>query len=142
MPHMTTSPVADPAAINYGYSVTPLIYEIRRERRIELIQEGHRLDDLKRWNAMKVFENPKTMLGIPITPENIERYAGNIEFGGESGRPTIEYNGKVYLYQYPSKKLDDAGRKWTADDKRWLSPLPTDELVLNTNLKQNPGWGE
>ena len=48
---------------------------------------------------MKVFENPKTMLGIPITPENIERYAGNIEFGGESGRPTIEYNGKVYLYQ-------------------------------------------
>ena len=91
---------------------------------------------------MKVFENPKTMLGIPITPENIERYAGNIEFGGESGRPTIEYNGKVYLYQYPSKKLDDAGRKWTADDKRWLSPLPTDELVLNTNLKKNPGWGE
>lgn len=140
MPHMTTSPVADPAAIDYGYSVTPLIYEIRRERRIELIQEGHRLDDLKRWNGMKVLENPKTMLGIPITQENIDRYAGNIEFGGTSGRPTIEYQGKTYLYQYPSKSLNDPDRVWTDDDKRWLYPLPTDELVLNTNLVQNPGW--
>lgn len=140
MPHMTTSPVTDPAALNYGYTVTPLIYEIRRERRIELIAEGHRLDDLKRWNAMSLLENPKTMFGIRITDAVKTLYEGNITFGGSSGRPTIEYNGATYLYQYPSKSLNDAGRKWTANDKRWLSPLPTDELVLNKNLAQNPGW--
>lgn len=140
MPHMTTNPVVDPAAIDYGYTVTPLIYEIRRERRIELIAEGHRLDDLKRWNAMKVFENPKTMLGIRITDAVKKQYEGNVVFGGTDGRPTIEYQGKTYLFQYPSKSLNDAGRKWSSNDKRWLSPLPTDELVLNTNLVQNPGW--
>lgn len=140
MPHMTTSPVADPAAIDYGYEVTPLIYEIRRERRIELVTEGHRLDDLKRWNAMKVFENPKTMLGIRITDAVRKLYEGNVVFGGADGRPTVEYQGKTYLFQYPSKSLDDPGRKWSPNDKRWFSPLPTDELTLNPNLKQNPGW--
>lgn len=140
MPHMTTSPVADPAAIDYGYEVTPLIYEIRRERRIELVTEGHRLDDLKRWNAMKVFENPKTMLGIRITDAVRKLYEGNVVFGGADGRPTVEYQGKTYLFQYPSKSLDDPGRKWSPNDNRWFSPLPTDELTLNPNLKQNPGW--
>ena len=140
MPHMTTTPVADPAAIDYGYEVTPLIYEIRRERRIELVTEGHRLDDLKRWNAMKVFENPKTMLGIRITDAVRKLYEGNVVFGGADGRPTVEYQGKTYLFQYPSKSLDDPGRKWSPNDKRWFSPLPTDELTLNPNLKQNPGW--
>lgn len=142
MPHMTTNPIADPAAIDYGYTVTPLIYEIRRERRIELIAEGHRLDDLKRWNAMKVLENPKTMLGIRITDAVRAQYEGNVVFGGSEGRPTVEYQGNIYLYQYPSKSLNDAGRKWSANDKRWLSPLPTDELVLNPNLTQNPGWNQ
>lgn len=142
MPHMTTNPIVDPAAIDYGYTVTPLVYEIRRERRIELIAEGHRLDDLKRWNAMKVFENPKTMLGIRITDAVRALYEGNVVFGGSEGRPTVEYQGNTYLYQYPSKSLDDVGRKWSASDKRWLSPLPTDELVLNPNLTQNPGWDQ
>ncbi|KAA5452662.1 RagB/SusD family nutrient uptake outer membrane protein, partial [Bacteroides cellulosilyticus] len=27
-------------------------------------------------------------------------------------------------------------------DKHYLYPLPTDQLQLNPNLKQNPGWGE
>lgn len=140
MPHLTTNPVMDPKAIDYGYTVSPLIYEIRRERRIELVSEGHRLGDLMRWNGMKVLENPKTMLGIRITDAVRDLYKGNVEFGGTDGRPTIEYEGNTYLYQYPSKSLNDAGRKWSANDKRWLSPLPTDELVLNPNLTQNPGW--
>ena len=140
MPHLTTSPVADPAAINYGYTVSPLIYEIRRELRIELIAEGHRLGDLQRWNAMTLLENPKTMLGIRITDAVRTQYEGNVVFGGTDGRPTVEYQGATYLYQYPSKSLNDAGRKWSTNDKRWLDPLPTDELVLNPNLVQNPGW--
>lgn len=67
MPHLTMNPVEDLNPIDYGYSISPLLYEIRRERRIELISEGFRLDDIKRWNATKLFENPKTILGIRIT---------------------------------------------------------------------------
>ena len=63
-----------------------------------------------------------------------------LHFGGDKGRPVIEYQGAIYLYQYPSKAIDDAGRKWSNDDRRWLYPLPTNELVLNPNLVQNPNW--
>ena len=141
MAHLTMNPVADAAPVNYGYQLSNLLYEIRRERRIELVAENHRLDDLKRWNAMKLMENPKTMFGLKITPTVEKEYeAVNVTFGGDKGRPVIEYQGAIYLYQYPSKAIDDAGRKWSNDDRRWLYPLPTNELVLNPNLVQNPNW--
>lgn len=142
MPHLTMSPVQDLNPVDYGYSLNSLLYEIRRERRIELIEEGFRLDDIKRWNATKLFENPKTILGIRITEPVIELYGdNNITFGGDDGRPVVEYNGKVYLKQYASKSIDDpAMKEWGKDDRRWFWPLPTNELVLNKNLKQNPGW--
>ena len=141
MPHMTVNPVADAKPVNYGYDISNLLYEIRRERRIELVAEGFRWDDLIRWNAMKLVENPKTMFGIRITPEVEEEYKqANITFGGENGRSVAEYEGKTYLYQYSDKALNDPGRVWTKNDKRWLSPLPVSQLTLNKNLKQNPGW--
>lgn len=141
MPHLTVNPIEDARPINYGYAVTPLIYEIRRERRIELAAEDLRLDDLKRWNAMILLENPKTMFGIRITDSVIDEYAqANVTFGGADGRPVAEFEGKTYLYQYPSKDINDPARKWSADDRRWLSPIPTNELALNPQLAQNPGW--
>lgn len=141
MPHMTTEPVADAKPVNYGYKVSNLIYEIRRERRIELIAEDLRLDDLKRWNAMTLLENPKTMFGIRITDSVKDEYsAANVTFGGDDGRPVVEFEGKTYLYQYNSKSINDPARKWSQTDRRWLSPIPTNELALNPNLTQNPGW--
>lgn len=142
MAHLTVNPVADAKPINYGYDISNLLYEIRRERRIELIAEGFRLDDLKRWNAMKLLENPKTMFGLKITDDVISAYAAaNITFGGESGRPIIEHEGAKYLYQYAAaKKINDAGRLWSDKDRRWLSPIPSNEITLNPNLSQNPGW--
>lgn len=142
MAHLTVNPVADVKPINYGYVVSNLLYEIRRERRIELIAEGFRLDDLKRWNAMKLLENPKTMFGLRITDDVITAYAAaNITFGGTSGRPIITYDGETYLYQYAAAKtLNDAGRVWSSSDRRWLSPIPTNEITLNPNLIQNSGW--
>ena len=38
--------------------VSPLIVEIRRERRIELFLEGFRYDDLRRWKQGKKLEIP------------------------------------------------------------------------------------
>lgn len=141
MPHLTINPVVDLDPIDYGYAISPLLYEIRRERRIELITEGFRLDDIKRWNATKLFENPKTILGIRITEPVRELYSKNNITFGDGGRPTATYDGKVYLKQYTSKSFDDpAMKEWSENDRRWYMPLPTDELVLNPNLEQNPGW--
>lgn len=140
MAHLTVNPVTDARPLDYGYTISNLLYEIRRERRIELVAEGFRLDDLMRWNAMKLLENPKTMLGLKITPTVISQYPDGT-FNGDKPRPSVEYQGARYLYQYAaSKSLDDAGRKWKANDRRWLSPIPTEELTLNSNLTQNPGW--
>ena len=33
---------------------------------------------------------------------------------------------------------DGVGYRW--DDKLYLKPLPTEQLSLNPNLEQNPGW--
>ncbi|MDR1982106.1 MAG: RagB/SusD family nutrient uptake outer membrane protein [Tannerellaceae bacterium] len=139
MPHLTTSPEVDPLAVNYGYSISPLLYEIRRERRIELVAEGFRWDDIIRWKAGKLFENPKTFLGMRVTPEVVANFPEE-SFYGESGVQTVDYEGNEYINVYRTKSVDDAGRKWSDNDKRYLDPLPLEELTVNKNLTQNPGW--
>lgn len=141
MPHLTVEVgFVDPNAPDYGYEVTPLLNEIRRERRIELVGEGFRYDDIIRWKATKLFENPKTFLGMRVTDKVIALYQEGT-FGGEKGRALIEYEGKTYIRPY-AKSLNDPGRVWTDDDKRFLSPLSKNVLLINPNLKQNPGWSE
>lgn len=97
--------------------------EIRRERTIELFQEGFRLDDLKRWGtAVQVMNQP--LLGV--------KYVGTeFETGWGGGAPSQPKDDTGCL-------IMDNNRKWS--DKNFLFPLPSDQLTLNTNLKQNPGW--
>ena len=97
--------------------------EIRRERTIELFNEGFRLDDLKRWKTAET-EMPQDFLGI--------RWTGT-EFQNKWPGVTNERNSDGFI-------ILESGRKW--EDKHYLYPLPTDQLQLNPNLKQNPGWGE
>ena len=140
MAHLSTSPVADAKPLNYGYDLDPLLYEIRRERRIELVAEDFRMDDIIRWNATQLLANPKTRLGIRITPTVEARYkAVSVTFGND-GRPVASYDGNRYLNPYPGKDINDPARVWAKGDRRWFAPLPKDQLVLNPNLTQNPGW--
>lgn len=128
MPHLTIEVgFEDPNWPNYGYELTPLLYEIRRERAVELLGEGFRWDDIVRWKAGKLLENPKTMLGMKVSNQLKEAY-------GDFPR-TLDEEG--YLVVYPDKK----SRVW--DDKLYLHPLPIDETTMNPNLlPNNPGWGK
>lgn len=139
MPHLTMNVgFTDPNWPDYGYTVDPLLQEIRRERRIELVAEGFRYDDIIRWKAVKLYENPKTVLGIRVTDKVISLYDEGT-FGGDKGRALVEYEGKTYIRPY-SKDLNDAGRKWAADDKRFLNPISKNVMLINPNITQNPGW--
>lgn len=97
--------------------------EIRRERTVELYNEGFRMDDLKRWKTAET-EMPKDFLGIKWTGTEYQTKWANVSY---------EKNNDGYI-------LLETGRKW--ESKHYLYPLPSDQLQLNPNLKQNPGWGE
>jgi len=141
MPHLKMNVgFTDPNWPNYGYSVDALLHEIRRERRIELVAEGFRYDDIIRWKAVKLFENPKTVLGMVVN-DKVEAMYEPGTFDGDKGRATIEYNGKRYVRPY-TKALDDAGRKWSANDRRFLNPISKNVILMNPNIEQNPGWEE
>ena len=144
MGRLTMNPPVDPlATINgrprYGYTISSLLYEIRRERRIELAFEGFRWDDIVRWKAGKLIENPKTMLGLAVNQE-VEAYytqynGGSNPFTGRSFYQLTDWDGNTKRLL---KVYENMSRTW--DDRLYLKPLPTDQLQLNDNLTQNPGW--
>lgn len=144
MGRLSLNPAADPLAYvngapRFGYEVSPIIYEIRRERRIELAFEGFRWDDIVRWNAGKLIENPKTMLGMVVNNDVRNRYkfyhGGSDLFAGRQLYEITDWDGKQKTLL---KVYANSSRTW--NDKLYLDPLPTDQFVLNPNLVQNPGW--
>lgn len=126
MPHMALANLQrDP---NSDFPDIPvLIDEIRRERRVELADEGFRFDDLLRWKAGKQIENPETILGMKLTPALRTQYPASQVNG-------IVVNQNNYIRIYTSTER----RTW--DDKMYLYPIPLQEIGLNPSLSQNPGW--
>lgn len=98
-----------------------MLEEIRCERSVELVLEGFRIDDLKRWKTAEK-EMPGNLTGIKLTGTWYETNWSN------QSRPK-DGDGCIILYD---------GRSWS--DKNYLLPLPSDERQLNPNLGQNPGW--
>lgn len=96
--------------------------EIRRERTIELFQEGFRIDDLKRWKTAET-EMPMDFLGIRWQGQWKQKWAN-------PGKP-LNQDGRL---------IWESGRQW--QEKHYLYPLPIDQLQLNPNLNQNPGWAK
>ena len=127
MPHMIiTSLVKDP---NSDFPNLPvLLDEIRRERRIELAADGFRFNDMLRWKAGTLINNPATILGMKLIPAVRAEYP-------ESQVSGVQVDANYYIRIY----TNITARTW--DDKMYLYPIPTQELTLNPNLApQNPGW--
>jgi starch-binding outer membrane protein, SusD/RagB family len=95
--------------------------EIRRERRVELAQEGFRYWDLIRWKTAEI-ELPKPILG-------------NFYFKDEFGSGTtvrVTADNLILVQDASFRKFNPA--------KDYLWPMPLNEISLNPNLKQNPNW--
>lgn len=112
-----------------GINLPVLIEEIRRERRIELIMEEFRYDDLMRWAAGKMFLLPESTQGLQATlvPSLVPKIAAKAFL--------VTSQGFIDVYQ----KSLPAGRKFD-ETKNYYFPLPKDQLTLCPNLTQNPGW--
>ena len=111
-----------------------MLGEIRRERALELFGENFRFDDLKRWNIAEQELN-QAILGARVIGTEYETYIYN-------GKPI--YTPSAYTTfgmdaQTGAIVLDPASnRKFSK--KNYLSPIPLNQIILNPNLKQNPGW--
>ena len=105
--------------------VTPLVWELRRERRVEFMMDGFRFQDLMRWKRgvyMDSQKNPDSFLGAKV-PDN--------------GKVTR--NAAGYITPYPPASI----RIFT-DPKNYLSAVPTSQILLYPQsiqaAMQNPGW--
>lgn len=95
--------------------------EIRRERSVELILEGFRIDDLKRW-ATASTEMVQDQLGVKVSGTWFETNWTKQAYPLNADGCIILYNGRVW------------------NDKNYLYPFPSDQRQLNPQLGQNPGW--
>lgn len=135
MPDLEIANVPDDPALDdkyvtlCGYVPTALIREIRRERRVELAWENFRWDDLIRWKAGKLLLAPEAITGMKF---NQYQY------------PSVAAGTDVFLddegYLVPYKISLPAGRTFE-EPRQYYFPIPTEELVTNSNLTQSPGWG-
>jgi hypothetical protein len=163
MPHMDLEDAnahPDPFLLSeeYGYrNVTGanqgVILEIRRERGVELADEGFRLTDLIRWREGKCLE--QTLVGMYFPG------AGQYDLTGDGKPDLCLWSGTdpkhkdmvdkeigtdtgVILSGGASGCLDHHQNvAHVFDENRdYYYPIPTKERQLNPNLKQNPGWND
>lgn len=111
-------------------TINPVLWEIRRERLIELMGEGFSFDDIRRWKVAPWFVN-KQQLGMWISQSKVNESL----WDEETHLPTRDLDeGYIYLWGDPVIE----GKGWL--DKYYLYQIPTDEIILNPALKQNPGY--
>ena len=131
----------------------PVILEIRRERTIELCLEGFRLKDLKRWACGSLWQS------LPWNGIFIPGYGVPLDMNGD-GSPDV-YFPDPKMSTIPSDYADIAvsvseplrfiavpgglmlrddlgGRVWK--DRMYLDPISSEDIVMNGNLAQNPGY--
>ena len=139
----------------FGYSnVTGtnrgVILEIRRERTVELLGEGHRYYDMMRWREGKAFEQKLLGMYFPGPGEYDLDNNGSIDLCLYKGsKPSSKAS--VFLEIGQDVILEDGnsgcvfphkGNQGSWNEERdYLYPIPTDDRSLtNGALKQNPGW--
>jgi hypothetical protein len=99
--------------------------EIRRERTVELFAEGKRFDDLRRWKTAET-EMPGALKGVKWT--------------GTQFATDPEWSSVVYPLDEEGYIIIEDASKRKFEQKHYLFPIPTRQILLNPQLEQNPGW--
>lgn len=134
----------------YTNVTDPKIIEVRRERRVELAMEGFRYYDILRWKEGHLLAD--TFQGMYFSRKGIFDLDGNgvNDFAIVDAKPATPDKTLQYYILGTDHTLSNGSSgniivhpsltKTFTDPKNYLYPLPTTELVLNPNLKQNTGW--
>lgn len=145
------------ASAEYGYpnvtgSNQGVILEIRRERTIELTQENFRYDDIRRWKCGTACNQALTGMYFPGPGSydlsgdgkaNVVLYTSDQPKPTAAGCEVLEIGKDIHLTNGNSGYLNYfyAQTIFPFNEERdYLYPLPTDQLSINPNLKQNKGW--
>lgn len=126
------------------------ILEIRRERGIELVGEGFRFDDLRRWKAGELLTRVWDGIYVPSLNTYYDMNSDDqpdVCFANapvDDPHPGVFYyilsssfnlssgnNGKIMIYPNIDKKFEE---------RKYLYPIPESALLINPNLGQNPEW--
>ena len=129
-----------------NYEVDPVLWEIRRERMVELMGQGFSFYDVKRWHKAAYYTN-RQPCGAWITSKNVPYGTGTfsgrfVDYNAiqQTGSATAQNNevgsGWIYTYESPLS----VGSGW--NDIFYLEMIPQDQINLNPNLEQNPGYNE
>ncbi|MDE6048501.1 MAG: RagB/SusD family nutrient uptake outer membrane protein [Paramuribaculum sp.] len=148
--------------------VSPTLYNVRRERRNELIGEGLRLNDIRRWRALDqmittpyqiegmkywgtVYADPNSDMCFTETDENGDKVFLPAFVSPESGRGNMSPEANSpYVRPFQVSKVDNLvwdGLKFTP--AHYLSPIGHDAFVnasvdkndiSTSKIVQNPGW--
>ena len=143
--------IVDPAMQKiYPGIMDAAILEIRRERRIELAFEGFRWTDLMRWRRGPLLAQRFSGMYIPKMGLQDLDGDGVDDFCVVKKAPDQKENGITYLVLGDNKLLSNGTSGFilpqpytvkTFDENRdYLYPIPLNELTINKNLTQNPGW--
>ncbi len=112
--------------------VSPLIVEIRRERRVELFSEGFRYDDLRRWKQGAKLRQKD--YGMRWDAANKARFDPN----NKCSLKSENFPGTSINYICPNKGGDFENPVF--ETKHYLWPIPVSARSENPALGQNPGW--
>lgn len=112
---------------------------LRAERRMEFAKEGLRYMDLVRWKiAGKALTRPNYGMLYPVSLLQEKVVDKGLWFWPET--PAIDEDGIPDF-----SAMENAGliapmsqRMW--NDRQYLWPIPTKEILINDNLVQNPGY--
>lgn len=165
MPHLNINPPVDPVQqARYPNINSPVLLEIRRERRVELFNERHRFLDVMRYRAGHLLEElPKgiyfpglgtyDMTGDGIPNVKLIPHTENIPQSedrerNELGQMLIYYragpygsDAQVWLEHVTHGVIlarDDMGT--FQDPKHYYRPIPDRHVQINPNLTQIFGW--
>ncbi len=165
--NVTADPyLTDPATgylnpVLHSHPNLALVLEVRRERGVELAQEGDfRWDDLMRWKEGKMIEQDMFGLYFPGKGEYDLDRNGTIDlilYGKDESKPKVDskdpkYADAVILKLEGEILLSDGDRGYVDpqqnsqhifdENRDYYYPIPIDERSLNPNLDQNPGWDD
>lgn len=112
---------------------------LRTERRVEFAKEGLRYMDLIRWKiASKALTRPNYGMLYPVSLLQEKVVDKGLWFWPDV--PEIDENGIPDFSAIEASGLISPITQRAWNDRQYLWPIPTKEVLINENIKQNPGY--